>query len=117
MPICACITIGYIFPILNVAIHQWKWEQSKPASYSIVRTAVGMCDETTYIEDLIPPISEDTIDPIDNRFREAYECEFSFPSALICHVEFDEVYGYPSSIGGMFLEGCWTKVTEFRVHD
>lgn len=40
---------------------------------------------------------------IDELFSEAYGC-FIY---TFCRVQFDEIYGYPKSIGGGFLESGW----------
>jgi hypothetical protein len=115
LPLCACITFFYIFPILDVFIHQWQWEHSKPELYTASLMSIGLCPGPMYVGET--QTNSNNLDSIDYMFQQAYECEISFPGTIICHVDYDSVYGYPSRVGGYFIEGCWTEVDVFQVHE
>jgi hypothetical protein len=108
---------------LNIFYNQRKWDSRKIESYSIELGYYGIGGgqpvQTVAVKDgkLVRSTISFTRDgkaiteegfgflniTVNDLFSRAYGC-FVY---TFCHVEFDADYGYPSQIGGGFIESGW----------
>ncbi|MBZ0317151.1 MAG: DUF6174 domain-containing protein [Anaerolineae bacterium] len=119
----------------EVRQQQEKWETLQPEDYIITYESVGqsgiygmgtakatICDdimvkaENPYCND--PSTGCQTElgryeypmqDPVETLFQLADEC------LDFCSVSYDSDYGYPTHVGGGFIEGGWISVTDFEI--
>ncbi len=120
---------------IEVYNHQNKWDDHRLENYAFEIGSVGLDEDGTFkvtvckghiskIEDVrclqsstssqsceaeLPSLYRDN--PIDAMFSLAKTC------IVFCSTEYDKEYGYPTSVGGMFLEGRWDKITNFQEID
>lgn len=140
--ICLVVLALYIWRDQTVKNHhaevrrqQQKWETHQPDDYIITYDTAGyssiysmgtakatICDgimvkaENPYCND--PSTGCQTElgryeypmqDPVETLFQLADEC------LDFCSVSYDSDYGYPTHVGGGFIEGGWVSVTNFEI--
>jgi hypothetical protein len=123
-------SLPIILNTVNTLLNQIKWSNWGIDDYSIALALVGpggQSPENVMVQD--GKITEAYIQYIDangeaksypgypllhltvmDLFNKAYGC-FLYN---LCHVEYDENYGYPMRIGGGFIEFSWIEVVSFE---
>ena len=117
---CLAINVISFIPSLNSAYA--KWEANKPQNYSVMVTyssfagGYNSSQETVRNGALSSSTTTTFSDPaIDRVFAKVRACAFNPLGFLMCKVEYDATYGYPSRfVENDFDLGRIIEIYEFR---